>query len=205
VWGGGPQWSCGDSWTNQKACKELDALTAGSLPLYLLFSKKDPFGFVFSDDVLAAWSGDRAIPGGYKPMIRAVAASWQLFVFLRLLEAGFGREITRILREHLLIAADRAPEFQLSTLLQAIEDIAERESQVQELKTFPARVALAALTTMPASPYFLPPDKRSPGATRAVHAAGGCCRSHGRPAVQPDPGRRARVSSRRSSYKRPSR
>ena len=131
------------SWMNRQSRKELDAFAAASLPLYLFFNQKDPFSYVFSDDVLAAWSGDRAIPDDSKPILRAVAASWQLLVFLGLLEAKFGPEITRILREHLLIAADRVPELQLSTLLRTIEEIAQRERRALEPRTATARVALA--------------------------------------------------------------
>jgi hypothetical protein len=156
------------SWMNRKSPTEVDAATAGGLPLYLFFEQKDPFVYVFNDEVFAAWCGERPLPVECRAILKAVAAASQLLVYLRLIEGKFGHEVTRIVREHLLIVADRAPEFQLSMLLSKVEDVIRREGQFEDwLRGEPIarRVAVAALVTIPESPYLRSAEKSS--STRA--------------------------------------
>src|SRR5713101_8234365 len=64
------------SWINRKSPTEVDAATAGGLPLYLFFEKKDPFVYVFNEEIFAAWTGERTLPDDSKPILRAVAVSF---------------------------------------------------------------------------------------------------------------------------------
>jgi hypothetical protein len=153
------------SWMSGKSPTEVDAATAGGLPLYLFFEQKDPFVYVSNDEVFAAWCGERPLPAECRGILKAVAAASQLLVFLRLMEEKFGHEITRIVRVHLLIIADRAPDFQFSALLRAMADVIQREAQLEEWlgsKPIARRIARTALLTIPVSPYFIPAEKGSP-------------------------------------------
>jgi hypothetical protein len=150
---------------NRKSPTDVDAATAGGLPLYLFFEQKDPFVYVSNDEVFAAWCGERPLPAECRGILKAVTAASQLLVFLRLMEEKFGHEITRIVRVHLLITADRAPDFQFSALLRAMADVIQREAQLEEWlgsKPIARRIARAALLTIPVSPYFIPAEKGSP-------------------------------------------
>jgi hypothetical protein len=166
------------SWINRKSPMEVDAATAGGLPLYLFFEKKDPFAYVFNEEIFAAWTGERTIPDHSKPILGAVAISSQLLIFLRLLEEKFGHEITRLLREHLMIVADRAPELQISELLRALEEAIQRATHMEDSpggEPIWRRIALAALVTIPVSPYFLSQEKRTPEQLPQAFATGGYC------------------------------
>src|ERR1019366_5271989 len=125
-------------WRKSRPANMLDVATAGGIPLMLLCDRKEPFIFLFNDEAFDAWAPDAArLSQEMRIFLRDIAAGYQFLVFLKLIDHKFGGEIAKLLREHLLIKADRISEVQLRPLLVSVEDVVGRVDESAPSKELP--------------------------------------------------------------------
>jgi hypothetical protein len=147
----------------RKPSNVLDLATTGALPLYLFVERKDPFAYVFNDEMFQEWCPlAKYIPGDNRAILCILTVGYQFVTFLKLVEGKFGSEIARIVREHLLVAADRVPQLQIKDALVSMEHATERALHVELApgENIEQYIALTALLLTPGSPHYIPLERR---------------------------------------------
>jgi hypothetical protein len=156
----------------RKKANVVDTSTAAGLPLFLLVERKEPFVYVSKDEILYDWCPTAKNTSEEKrAILRMATIGYQLVVFLHLIELKFGSEIARIIREHLLIAADRVPDLQIRDMLIAMEQSVQRALRVelQNGENLEPYVAVSALWFTSGSPYYVSPERRQEQFDANVH------------------------------------
>ena len=156
-------------WKKKQPSNVIEPLLAAAIPLDRLFSREKPFD---------EWKPpDTQVLPEHEDFIKTMVYGYQLFTYLQLIEAKFGLEIARIIREYQIIALNRLPEGdageQTSLLLQIITD-AWKTANDKPIK-IPERpdlhtpievtMALYLLGFTKGSPYYIPPEHRTKDST----------------------------------------
>jgi hypothetical protein len=86
-------------WKKSPPPNAVDPMIAAAVPIVALLQSKPPF---------TAWRHPQSqIPAEHEDLIKTVVWGYQLFTYLKLIEAKFGQEVARIIREHGFIALNR--------------------------------------------------------------------------------------------------
>ena len=145
---------------------EVDPMMAGAVAIFHFIRHEKPFSE--SD-----WRDPNTqIPSQHLDLIRVSVVGYQLFTYLKLIEDKFGPEISRIVREHQIIALNRLPDQMGDQMCQLLDMIHRaHESAIKNPMTVPGhpdvevpiewRIALSLLYfEMKDSPYYLPLERR---------------------------------------------
>lgn len=152
-------------WKKKQPSNVIEPLFAAVIPIDRLFSREKPFD---------EWKpSDTQVRPEHADFIRVMVEGYQLFTYLQLIEAKFGLEITRVIREYQIIALNRLPESeageQISLLLKIISNAWKTANDYPiKIPEYPdlrvpveASMSLHLLTFTKDSPYYIPPELRT--------------------------------------------
>lgn len=142
---------------------EFDLNSIASLPLLAAMDKKQPFDIIFDESQLAGW----CIPiypvnQDHITLIQMTVMGYEWVLYLDCIRQRYGAEVASIVKAHIQVMGDRAPQLEIRNLLEIMDEVTKRakltyvglspvEKQFHPLELY---IAYGSLFFIPGAPLF---------------------------------------------------